>query len=104
MDQLGPLLSHQGLSQAVQVLGGRLAGLDGQGGDSSDWVWWAELDWQGGRFGTSQVAHFTHGGWRVVQVGAELADPLGGRQREGSSWRTHIQSKEHFTTSLEYYK
>lgn len=80
MDQLRAFLSHQGLSPAVQVLGGRLVGLDGQSGDPSDRVGWAELNWQGCRLRTGQVAHLTHSGWGVVQVGAELAHPLGGRQ------------------------
>lgn len=89
MDQLRALLSHQGLSPAVQVLGGRLVGLDGQGGDPSDRVGWAELNWQGCRLGTSQVAHLAHSGWRVVQVGAELAHPLGGdREGRGQSLQT----------------
>ena len=76
LDQPEALLLQQPLPALLRVLGRRVLGLDRQGRDAADGRRWAELHGHGRRLRAGQVAHLTHGGGRVVEVGAELAHPL----------------------------
>ena len=77
LDQPEPLLLEQTLPPRLRLLWGRVLGFDGQRRDAPHGRRGAELHGHGRRLGAGQVAHLAHGGGRVVEVGAELAHPLG---------------------------
>lgn len=66
----------------LRVLRWGVLGFDGQGGDTPHGGRRPEFDGHGGRLGTGQVTHLADRGGGVVEVGAELAHPLGERQKE----------------------
>lgn len=76
LNQLQSILLHLHLSAGAAGFRRQVFGLERQSRDPSDGRGGAQLHGQGGRFWTGQVTHLTHACRRVVQIGAELADPL----------------------------